>query len=302
MTEGNSCLPSGKSSEPVPCKDEQYYFEDGTVFLVNGWLFRIPRMMLQLESEVFRGMFTMPAGHGELQTVEGIRDNNPISLPDVSDTDFRRLLAYLYPMTTDYTNFTVSWGHEAWMSILRVSDRFMMENIKQKAIASINKLDDFPTPVERIHNGTKYHLPWVRQGYKQLVIRPMPLTAEEGHALGMETTVRVAEARERFVRERNRLSGPQRSSTSPSVYEWPGSSGYYPDGPSSRFAPQRSWTRPASTPHNLKDSLEAVEIILDEVFGNTIPQRPAGTAPLNVASRYPQERVVFANYDDEDDY
>jgi len=57
--------------------------------------FKVPTMMLEEESEVFKAMFTLPPSPGE--EVEGQIDDKPIHLKGVEKVEFRSLLRLLYP-------------------------------------------------------------------------------------------------------------------------------------------------------------------------------------------------------------
>ena len=57
--------------------------------------FKIPTMILEGESEVFKAMFTLPPSPGE--EVEGQSDDKPILLEGVKKDEFRSLLRLLYP-------------------------------------------------------------------------------------------------------------------------------------------------------------------------------------------------------------
>lgn len=67
--------------------------------------------MFQVESTVFRDMFTLPAHDPGPSTsiIEGRTESNPIRIPDVSDVDFRNLLTYLYPLyLCSYLSFIIT--------------------------------------------------------------------------------------------------------------------------------------------------------------------------------------------------
>jgi len=95
------------------------------------------------------------------------------------------------------------WDHAKWMSILTLADRFMMDDIKNEAIRSIDKLDNFPSSIDKIVSGNKFHSKWVREGYKELVLRQSPLTADEGSKLGVKHAMLCAATREKYIRDKS---------------------------------------------------------------------------------------------------
>ncbi|KIJ48148.1 hypothetical protein M422DRAFT_162909 [Sphaerobolus stellatus SS14] len=85
------------------------------------------------------------------------------------------------------------------MSILRIADFYMMDNIKEKAIRFLDRINEFPTLIEKMECGRSYYRPWIRQAYKELIGRKEPLTEEEGKFLGMRNVLRCSQAREKYV-------------------------------------------------------------------------------------------------------
>lgn len=61
---------------------------------VEDQLFRIHRYYLTQGSEVFRSMFTSPSGEGKAP--DGMRDEQPITLPEVNVREFEALMDYFY--------------------------------------------------------------------------------------------------------------------------------------------------------------------------------------------------------------
>lgn len=58
-------------------------------------LFQVPRENLEEQSEVFKGLFTLPAG--ENYEADGRSDEQPLLLEGVSVTEFRSFLTLLLP-------------------------------------------------------------------------------------------------------------------------------------------------------------------------------------------------------------
>ncbi|KIJ27773.1 hypothetical protein M422DRAFT_190596, partial [Sphaerobolus stellatus SS14] len=165
---------------------------------VENTYFKIPRHRLEGESEVFNDIFSLPVG----TEGEGHSDDTPIRLEQVTLVDFERLITYLYPMTLNYETYTQTWGFEEWISILRLATRWMMENVRKKAIRRLCSLR-FPNEIEKIRCGRDYRYPpWVREGILEIVQRESPVVTEvEGQYLGLRDALRCAAARE-FYRPR----------------------------------------------------------------------------------------------------
>lgn len=169
----------------------QYYLGEGVVFRVGNTYFKIPQKELCLLSPVFDDLFTLPTS----SIVEGVSDECPISLEKVSAIDFERLLTYLYPLTENSQN-TKEWSFDYWHSVLKLAHQYMMESTCSEVIRILDKIS-FPDPLTMIQCGLKFDYgPWVRHGYSELVMRRLPLSAQEAEMLGYENAIRCAAARE----------------------------------------------------------------------------------------------------------
>lgn len=62
---------------------------------VDDCLFNVPRIYFERESEVFRGLFTLPPPPD--CPVEGLSDRHPLRLEGIAAEDFRQLLRVMYP-------------------------------------------------------------------------------------------------------------------------------------------------------------------------------------------------------------
>ncbi|KIJ34349.1 hypothetical protein M422DRAFT_182305, partial [Sphaerobolus stellatus SS14] len=66
---------------------------------VENCLFKVPRIMFEVELEVFRDLFSLPTSEDDPSSLtEGINDDKPIRLEQVSSADFKCLVDYLYPL------------------------------------------------------------------------------------------------------------------------------------------------------------------------------------------------------------
>ncbi|KAG8716476.1 hypothetical protein FRC09_015708 [Ceratobasidium sp. 395] len=81
---------------PAGTRDPQYYYEDGSVvLLVDDTLFRVQASLLKAQSEAFRDMFASLSGDVDAK-VEGLSDECPIKISDVTVPEFRNLLMIFY--------------------------------------------------------------------------------------------------------------------------------------------------------------------------------------------------------------
>lgn len=87
---------------------------------------------------------------------------------------------------------------ETWLSILSLANRWTFDNVKELAVRELEKIDI--EAVEKIsiyHNNTISRL-YLIPSYIAVCKRDKPLSFTEGMSLGMETVLRIAEARERL--------------------------------------------------------------------------------------------------------
>ncbi|KAF7986040.1 hypothetical protein HWV62_41402 [Athelia sp. TMB] len=72
-----------------------------------------------------------------------------------------------------------------------------MSRVRSQSVAEIFKLWNEIGPVEQVMMAVKHHVPeWLPLGYAAICKRPEPIEVEEALKLGLETTVKLAKARE----------------------------------------------------------------------------------------------------------
>jgi len=198
-----SRTPSPIPSEPdaPPSHDAEYYLHDEmAIFLVERRLFKIHRHFFVRESDVFRTMFSCPPGH---ETMEGMTDDRPISLPGITGFEFKTLLDFFYNGMHD--GFKLSL--KEWTAILSISSRYDMDKIRRRAIGQIISHRPRIEPVEKFVLAEKHNIPdWLPAAYASLCQRANPLEEWEAEKLGLRITVKLARARE-AVRELNSRRG-----------------------------------------------------------------------------------------------
>ncbi|KAK0241235.1 hypothetical protein EDD85DRAFT_818140 [Armillaria nabsnona] len=181
------------SDSSCAIRDSRYYWND-VIFQVENRLFKIPSQYFVQHSEVFGDTFSLPQGS---QSPEGLSDENPVVLSQVSAIDFEHLLDIIYPQNIpqDYSAF----GKNQWISVLRLSTMWHLSDIRQLAIKYLQqdaKLD----AVERVVLAKAYSVSlWLRTGYLSLVKRAQPLSVEEAEQIGFQSAIQVYQVREDAV-------------------------------------------------------------------------------------------------------
>lgn len=180
---------------------KDYYLRGGDMtILVENHLYRIHSYFFERESLFFRQKLL--AGPSEDGEDHGSNDSNHYTLDDVKSEDFARFLWVFYN-----PKYSLYEAHlDVWLSILRLATRWGFNNVKELTVRELEKLDI--ECVDKIsiyheHNISKLYL---IPSYVTIVKRDKPLTFTEGVKLGMETVLRVADARER-ARQRASESG-----------------------------------------------------------------------------------------------
>jgi hypothetical protein len=86
---------------------------------------------------------------------------------------------------------------ETWLSILKLAHRWTFCNIKDLAIRELEKLNI--EPIEKIASYHEYKInkTYLLPAYIAMCKRDKPISFAEGMKLGMETVLRIADARER---------------------------------------------------------------------------------------------------------
>ncbi|KAF9228487.1 hypothetical protein BS17DRAFT_813405 [Gyrodon lividus] len=213
---------------------KDYYLRGGDItVLVENHLYRIHSYFFDRESLFFRQKFN--GSHEEV----GSTDNNAYTLEDVKSEDFARFLWVFY--NPKYSLYEAPL--ETWLSILKLANRWGFDNIKELSVRELQKLEI--EPIEKIaiyhdHNISRLYL---IPSYVAVCKRDQRLSFTEGMKLGMETVLRIADARER-VRQHASESGIR-----------------------------------TPTFEDFEDS--AVEVLIREVFG--LGSRPTSPAPATAA-------------------
>ena len=85
---------------------------------------------------------------------------------------------------------------DEWTSVLALATQWLFEGHRQRAITRLSHLG---SAIDRIVLARRYDVPgWREDAYYQLCVRDEALTLEEGHRLGMEDVILLAELRQRI--------------------------------------------------------------------------------------------------------
>jgi len=96
---------------------------------------------------------------------------------------------------------------EEWTSILHLSDEWSFVEVKNLAIRELEKLDI--EPIERVFIYHQYNIDraYLITSYAAICTRSVPLNIYEGRRLGLETSLKIAEGRERIRAVASEKSG-----------------------------------------------------------------------------------------------
>jgi len=161
--------------------------------LVENHLYRIHSYFFERESLFFRQKVNNANNNGDTEL--GSTDSNAYTLEDVKSEDFARFLWVFY--NPKYSVYDAPL--ETWLSILKLANRWTFDNVKELSVRELEKIDTIEA-VEKIsiyHDNNISRL-YLIPSYIAVCKRDKPLSFTEGMKLGMETVLRVAEARERL--------------------------------------------------------------------------------------------------------
>ncbi|KAG2142304.1 uncharacterized protein EDB93DRAFT_613073 [Suillus bovinus] len=177
---------------------KDYYIRGGDMtVLVENHLYRIHSYFFERESLFFRQKFQSSEGEER-----GSSDNNAYTLEDVKSEDFARFLWVFY--NPKYSLYEAPL--ETWLSILHLANRWSFSNVKELTVRELEKIHIEPVDKIAIYHEYTINKHFLIPAYIAVCKRDKPLSFAEGMQLGMETVLRVADARER-ARQRAAESG-----------------------------------------------------------------------------------------------
>lgn len=183
---------------------------------MEGKLFKVPRKPFEDQSDVFKSMFTLPPGHNA--EVDGLTDDKPIHLDNIKKNDFRSFLQVLFPPLVSLSlcrailrminrQIPRAYGEDVplseteWLAVLNLSNMWGFTRIRQAAIDKLQDRDiDLVTKIEIAH---KFDIrEWLYNSYLTLGKREEPLTVDEGMRLGFDFALKMAQVRERLLKDK----------------------------------------------------------------------------------------------------
>ncbi|KAG1723129.1 uncharacterized protein EDB91DRAFT_1063606 [Suillus paluster] len=177
---------------------KDYYLRGGDMtVLVENHLYRIHSHFFERESLFFRQKFQSAEGEER-----GSSDNNAYTLDDVKSEDFARFLWVFY--NPKYSLYEAPL--ETWLSILHLANRWSFCNVKELTVRELEKIQIEPVEKIAIYHEYTINKLFLVPSYIAICKRDKPLSFAEGMQLGMETVLRIADARER-ARQRAAESG-----------------------------------------------------------------------------------------------
>ncbi|KAI5988161.1 hypothetical protein EDD15DRAFT_2289964 [Pisolithus albus] len=196
----------------APSKDDEFYMTFVTI-QVEDTLFKVPREALESQSPVFKDMFSLPPPPNV--EVDGSSDEHPIVLPEpVTAVDFKWLLKVLLLPTSFVGPRLPKGGHDAWISVLKLSLMWEMEGLRTLALRHLRYPTGWKSAAEKLALALKYEIrDWIVPGVNELARRPEPMGVEDVQILGLETTLKVAAVRESLATDGYRLTAGCRAAS-----------------------------------------------------------------------------------------
>jgi len=187
-------LPGDLPVAPSSYTRDNLFYDDHKIFLVGNHLFRVPINDLAAESQIFQDMMELPVPCGG----EGLSDENPIRLEEVSRDDFRQLLRVLCPPKR-FNSPAPTLSFSEWTSVLKLADMWCMDGVKEHAISNMSALPNID-PVDKIVVARDYNIrSWFTPCYQEILQRSQAYTERDVSHLGLETFLLLVNFRDRLV-------------------------------------------------------------------------------------------------------
>ncbi|KAJ8592484.1 hypothetical protein M405DRAFT_879937 [Rhizopogon salebrosus TDB-379] len=168
---------------------KDFYLRGGDMtVMVENHLYRIHSYFFERESLFFRQKFQATEGEDR-----GSSDNNAYTLDDVKSEDFARFLWVFY--NPKYSLYDAPL--ETWLSILHLANRWSFGSVKELTVRELEKIDIEPVEKIAVYHEYSINKVYLVPSYIAVCKRDKPLSFTEGMRLGMETVLRIADARER---------------------------------------------------------------------------------------------------------
>jgi len=184
-TKGNNTFTVTVTRHP-----EYFFHEADVTFRAEDVVFRVHKRFFLRESAFFRSLFTAPPI--PCNDPPGSSETNPIVLKDTSSDAFALLLWVFYNPKYSIYATTV----DKWTQILTLAQKWAFREVEQLCIRELENLSIPPVEKIWIYQEFKLDRSLLLSSFAKLVVRPDPLSLEEGQKLGLETTLKIAQARE----------------------------------------------------------------------------------------------------------
>jgi hypothetical protein len=122
----------------------------------------------------------------------GSSESNPFVLDDATSEGFASLLWVFYN-----ADFSYDAPLKKWEQILTLARQWGMARVERLCIRELQKLDIDPIKKIELYQSFQLNPNLLHSSFVDLVIRPRPLSIEEGERLTLPTSMKLAEARER---------------------------------------------------------------------------------------------------------
>ena len=100
------------------------------------------------------------------------------------------------------------FSKDDWYNLLSISHRYECQGARNRSIKEINKLGSSVTNVDKIAMAKRFEVEdWLVPACVALVEREGLLTLAEAYTLGLEMTVLVSNAREKYTQVQRQLGG-----------------------------------------------------------------------------------------------
>ncbi|KAI9441495.1 hypothetical protein H4582DRAFT_1933043 [Lactarius indigo] len=179
------------SHENKPMRHQEYFFRDGDITLrVEDSVFRVHKYFLTRESRHFYSMLVPNAI--PCRDPPGSSETNPIILKDATAEGFAGLLWVFY--NPEYSIYKAPL--EKWKRILKLAQQWSFAQVEMLCIRELENLSIQPVEKIELYQEFKINPSLLHSSYVALTNRPEPLDVKEGNKLGLDTSLKIAQARE----------------------------------------------------------------------------------------------------------
>ncbi|TFK86524.1 hypothetical protein K466DRAFT_600269 [Polyporus arcularius HHB13444] len=153
----------GLEQDTVPRERHvRFYTERGTdIFAVDDILYKVHADLLGLQGGVLKDLFTLPQSP---ESREGLTDDRPIVLPQVTKGEFEHYLELIYdPMKLPPHSI------QKVVDILKLASQWEIQGARNWAIHHLDQMTDVPASL-RLKLGRKFDIPdWIEPAFHNLV-------------------------------------------------------------------------------------------------------------------------------------